>query len=60
MVELQNFIDKMRATSSSTDKVQIIKDADPFIHNFYFILLSNAFICLHLPSCALHLPGQLQ
>ena len=22
----------MRATSSSTDKVQIIKDADPFIH----------------------------
>ena len=32
MVELQNFIDKMRATSSSTDKVQIIKDADPFIH----------------------------
>ena len=32
MVELQNFINKMRATSSSTDKVQIIKDADPFIH----------------------------
>ena len=32
MVELQNFIDKKRATSSSTDKVQIIKDADPFIH----------------------------
>ena len=32
MIELQNFIDKMRATSSSTDKVQIIKDADPFIH----------------------------
>ena len=31
MIELQNFIDKMRATSSSTDKVQIIKDADPFI-----------------------------
>ena len=32
MNKLQNFIDKMRATSSSTDKVQIIKDADPFIH----------------------------
>ena len=32
MVELQQFIDKMRATSSSTDKVRIIKDADPFIH----------------------------
>ena len=32
MIELQNFVDKMRATSSSTDKVQIIKDADPFIH----------------------------
>jgi len=32
MQELQQFIEKMRATSSSTDKVQIIKDADPFIH----------------------------
>ena len=32
MTELQNFIDNMRATSSSTEKVQIIKDADPFIH----------------------------
>ena len=32
MVELQEFIDKMRATSSSTDKVQIIKDSSPFIH----------------------------
>ena len=32
MIELQNFIDNMRATSSSTDKVQIIKDAGPFIH----------------------------
>ena len=32
MQELQQFIHKMRATSSSTDKVQIIKDADPFIH----------------------------
>ena len=32
MQKLQDFIDKMRSTSSSTDKVQIIKDADPFIH----------------------------
>ena len=32
MQELQQFIDKMRATSSSTDKVQIIKDSNPFIH----------------------------
>ena len=32
MIELQNFTDKMRATSSSTDKVQIIKDSDSFIH----------------------------
>ena len=32
MTELQNFIDKMRATSSSTEKIQIIKDAGPFIH----------------------------
>ena len=32
MTELQDFIDNMRATSSSTEKVQIIKDASPFIH----------------------------
>ena len=32
MLELQEFIDKMRATSSGNEKVQIIKDADPFIH----------------------------
>ena len=32
MKELQEFIDKMRATSSSTQKVEIIKDASPFIH----------------------------
>ena len=32
MQKLQDFIDKMRSTSSSTEKVQIIKDADPFIH----------------------------
>ena len=32
MTELQNFIDNMRATSSSTEKVQIIKDAGSFIH----------------------------
>jgi len=32
MKELQEFIDKMRATSSGTQKVEIIKDASPFIH----------------------------
>ena len=32
MIELQNFIEAMRATSSSTDKVQIIKEASPFVH----------------------------
>ena len=32
MIELQNFIDKMRATSSSTDKVQIIKESSKYIH----------------------------
>ncbi len=32
MIELQEFIDKMRATSSGTQKVEIIKDASPFIH----------------------------
>ena len=32
MIELQNFIDKMRATSSSTDKVQIIKESSRYIH----------------------------
>ena len=32
MTELQNFIDNMRATSSSTEKVQIIRDAGSFIH----------------------------
>ena len=32
MVKLNKFIEDMRATSSSTQKVQIIKNADPFIH----------------------------
>ena len=32
MTKLNQFIEDMRATSSSTQKVQIIKDADPFIH----------------------------
>ena len=32
MTKLNQFIENMRATSSSTQKVQIIKDADPFIH----------------------------
>ena len=32
MIELQNFIDKMRSTSSSTDKVQIIKESSKYIH----------------------------
>ena len=32
MQELQEFIDKMRATSSSTDKVQIIKESSRYIH----------------------------
>ena len=32
MTELQNFIDNMRATSSSTEKVQIIKDSSSYIH----------------------------
>jgi len=32
MGKLNKFIEDMRATSSSTQKVQIIKDADPFIH----------------------------
>ena len=32
MTKLNQFIEDMRATSSSTDKVQIIKNADPFIH----------------------------
>ena len=32
MQKLQDFINEMRSTSSSTEKVQIIKDADPFIH----------------------------
>lgn len=31
-LRIENFIEKMRATSSSTDKVQIIKEASPFIH----------------------------
>ena len=31
-IRTDNFIEKMRATSSSTDKVQIIKDSSPFIH----------------------------
>ena len=32
MKELKEFVDNMRATSSSKEKVQIIKDANPFIH----------------------------
>jgi len=32
MKELHTFIEEMRATSSSTDKVQIIKEASPFVH----------------------------
>ena len=32
MIELTNFIEAMRATSSSTEKVQIIKDASSHIH----------------------------
>ena len=31
-IRTDNFIEKMRATSSSTDKVQIIKNSSPFIH----------------------------
>ena len=31
-LRIENFIEEMRATSSSTDKVQIIKEASPFIH----------------------------
>ena len=31
-LRIENFIEKMRATSSSTDKVQIIKEASPFVH----------------------------
>ena len=31
-LRIEQFIEKMRATSSSTDKVQIIKDASPFVH----------------------------
>ena len=31
-LRIEQFIEEMRATSSSTDKVQIIKDASPFVH----------------------------
>jgi len=31
-LRIENFINRMRATSSSTDKVEIIKEASPFIH----------------------------
>jgi len=31
-LRIENFIEEMRATSSSTDKVQIIKEASPFVH----------------------------
>ena len=31
-LRIENFIEKMRATRSSTDKVQIIKEASPFVH----------------------------
>ena len=33
MTELQNFIDKMRGTSSATDKIAIISRSSAFIHN---------------------------
>ena len=33
MVEIKEFIDKMRATSSSTDKIAIIAQSSAFIHN---------------------------
>ena len=32
MIELNKFIEEMRATSSALDKVDIIKDSSPFIH----------------------------
>ena len=32
LLDFQNFIEAMRATSSSKEKIQIIKDANPFIH----------------------------
>ena len=32
MTELQEFINKMRSTSSATQKIEIIRDASPFIH----------------------------
>ena len=32
MIELTNFIEAMRATSSATEKIQIIKNADRYIH----------------------------
>ena len=32
MIELKEFIEKMRATSSSLEKVEIVKNASPFIH----------------------------
>ena len=32
MTELKEFIEKMRATSSSLEKVEIVKNASPFIH----------------------------
>ncbi len=32
MTELQEFINEMRSTSSATQKVEIIRDASPFIH----------------------------
>ena len=31
-LRIENFIEEMRATSSSTDKVQIIMEASPFVH----------------------------
>ena len=32
MTELKEFIEKMRATSSSLEKVKIVKDTSPFVH----------------------------
>ena len=39
MIELNKFIEEMRATSSATDKVAIIKNSSPFIHKDYMCTL---------------------
>ena len=33
MIQLEDFINKMRATSSSTEKVEIIKNSSKYIHD---------------------------